>query len=130
MTITYKTNPPITSGQLNELFSAGRDEPETSDWSGVLKHSLVIICAYDGERLVGFIHIAWDGRDHAFVLDPRVHPDWRHKGIGAELVRRSADAARAAGCETLHVDFEGDLAPFYFEACGFRPTKAGIISLG
>ena len=127
--ISYKTDPSLTSADLNALFSAERDEPETSDWSGVLKHSLVVICAYDGERLVGFIHIAWDGRDHAFVLDPRVHPDWRHKGIGTELLRRSANAARAAGCETLHVDFRDDLAPFYFEACGFRSTPAGLIYL-
>jgi GNAT superfamily N-acetyltransferase len=128
MNITYKTNSPITSADLNALFSAGRDGPETSDWNPVLKQSLVYICAYDGERLVGFIHIAWDGRDHAFVLDPRVHPDWRHRGIGAELVRRSAEAARAAGCETLHVDFRPDLKPFY-DACGFRPTPAGLIGL-
>ena len=128
MSITYKTNPPITSAELNELFSAGREEAETSDWSGVLKHSLAIICAYDGERLVGFIHIAWDGRDHAFVLDPRVHPDWRHRGIGTELLRRSAEAARAAGCETLHVDFRPDLQRFY-DVCGFRSTPAGLIGL-
>jgi predicted N-acetyltransferase YhbS len=129
MPITYKVNPLIESADLNVLFSAGRDEPETSDWSNVLKHSLVVVCAYDSEHLVGFIHIAWDGRDHAFVLDPRVHPDWRHRGIGTELVRRSADTAKGAGCEILHVDFRDDLAPFYFEACGFQPTKAGLIWL-
>jgi GNAT superfamily N-acetyltransferase len=129
MMIIYKINPPLSGAVLNALFSAGRAEPETSDWSGVLRHSLVIICAYDGERLVGFIHIAWDGRDHAFVLDPRMHPDWRHQGIGSELVRRSCEAARAAGCETMHVDFRPDLAPFYFAACGFRPTPAGLIGL-
>jgi ribosomal protein S18 acetylase RimI-like enzyme len=129
VTITYKINPPVTSAELNTLFSAGRDEPEMSDWTAVLKCSLVIVSAYEGTTLVGFVHIAWDGRDHAFVLDPRVHPDWRHQGIGTELVRRSAEAAKGAGCETLHVDFRDDLAPFYFEACGFRSTKAGLIWL-
>ena len=129
MNITYKTNPSLASAELNELFSAGRDAPETSDWSSVLRHSLAVICAYDEERLVGFVHIAWDGRDHAFVLDPRVHPDLRHQGIGAELVRRSVEAARAAGCETLHADFRDELAAFYFGACRFRPTMAGLISL-
>jgi hypothetical protein len=40
-------------------------------------------------------------------------------------------------CETFapgpksscHVDFEPDLAAFYFDACGFRPTDAGLIHL-
>jgi hypothetical protein len=35
-----------------------------------------------------------------------------------------------AGCyEWLHVDFEGELRPFYFDACGFTPTTAGLIRL-
>jgi hypothetical protein len=29
----------------------------------------------------------------------------------------------------LHVDFEADLGSFYFDACGFRPTDAGLIHL-
>jgi len=27
------------------------------------------------------------------------------------------------------VDFDDDLAPFYFDACGFEPTPAGLIRL-
>jgi hypothetical protein len=36
-----------------------------------------------------------------------------------------------AGCEWLHVDFDDAtrLAGFYFDACGFRPTTAGLIHL-
>ena len=89
MNITYKTNPPLTSADLNALFSAGRHAPETSDWQPVLDHSLVYLCAYDGERLIGFANVAWDGRAHAFLLDPRVHPDLRHNRIGTQLVRAS-----------------------------------------
>jgi GNAT superfamily N-acetyltransferase len=127
--ITYKTNPPLTSADLNALFSAGRDAPETSDWKPVLEHSLVYLCAYDGERLIGFANVAWDGRVHAFLLDPRVHPDWRHSGIGTKLVALAAEAAKAAGCTVLHVDFRDDLAPFYFDSCSFKPTLAGLIHL-
>jgi GNAT superfamily N-acetyltransferase len=119
--ITYKTNPPLTS--------AGRDAPETSDWQPVLAHSLVYLCAYDGGWLIRFANVAWDGRVHAFLLDPRVHPDWRHKGIGTKLVALAAEAAKAAGCTVLHVDFRDDLAPFYFDSCSFKPTLAGLIHL-
>jgi len=75
------------------------------------------------------VNVAWDGCDHAFLLDPKVRPDHRRAGIGTELVRRAAAHAKDAGCEWLHVDFDDDLAPFYYNACGFRPTLAGLIHL-
>jgi lincosamide nucleotidyltransferase len=39
------------------------------------------------------------------------------------------EAALKRGVEWLHVDYEPHLADFY-RACGFRPTKAGLIHLG
>lgn len=78
--------------------------------------------------LVGFVNVAWDGRDHAFLLDTRVHPEERHRGIGVALVRAAARAAAEAGCEHLHVDYEASLAPFY-AACGFQPQPAGLLNL-
>lgn len=98
-----------------------------------LDHSLTWICAYDdiqpsGPQLIGFVNVAWDGGVHAFLLDTTVHPDWQRQGIGRELVRRAAEAARERGMHWLHVDFEPHLASFY-RACGFRPTEAGLICL-
>ncbi len=72
-----------------------------------------------------------DGGDHAFLLDPKVRPDHQRRGIGRELVRLAALHAGRAGCEWLEVDFDEDagLDSFYFRACGFRPTKAGLLHL-
>jgi predicted N-acetyltransferase YhbS len=83
----------------------------------------------DGGALVGFVNVAWDGGDHAFLLDTKVASEHQRQGIGAALVGRAARHAKAAGCEWLHVDFEDHLAAFYFGACGFRPTQAGLIHL-
>jgi hypothetical protein len=44
-------------------------------------------------------------------------------------VELAVEGARAAGCEWLHVDFEDHLRGFYFDACGFVPTNAGLIEL-
>jgi len=44
-------------------------------------------------------------------------------------VATAVEEARRAGCEWLHVDFEAHLRPFYFDACGFSPTEAGLIAL-
>ena len=130
--IDFRVRPPLDNEALNALFSVGfpswQTEPDTSDWQQVLGHSLTYVCAYDAGALVGFVNVAWDGRAHAFLLDTRVHPDYRRRGVGRELVRQAAEAAKSAGCEWLHVDYEDDLTPFY-EACGFRPTAAGLIRL-
>jgi ribosomal protein S18 acetylase RimI-like enzyme len=82
----------------------------------------------DGD-LVGFVNVAWDGGDHAFLIDTKVHPDHQRRGIGTELVRLAARHAREAGCEWLEVDFDDHLAPFYYDACGFARTPAGLLHL-
>jgi ribosomal protein S18 acetylase RimI-like enzyme len=79
--------------------------------------------------LMGFVNVAWDGGDHAFLLNTKVRAEYQRRGIATEVVRLAASRAQAAGCEWLHVDFEEHLAPFYFDACGFRPTLAGLIRL-
>jgi GNAT superfamily N-acetyltransferase len=135
--IDYRLNPHLTNAVLNALFSAGgigagwpswQKQPDTSDWQPVLKKSLVYVAAFIDDALVGFVNVAWDGREHAFILDTRVHPEYRHRGVGRSLIERAAAAARAAGCSVLHVDYAPELEPFY-AACGFTPTKAGIMRL-
>ncbi len=93
------------------------------------RHSVAWIGAFDGSRLVGFVHACWDGGLHAFLLDAVVHPDHQRGGVGSALVRRLIDEVRLAGCEWLHVDYEPRLAPFYESACGFAPSAAGVLRL-
>jgi predicted N-acetyltransferase YhbS len=63
------------------------------------------------------------------VLDTMVASRVGRQGIGRELVAAAVAEARAAGCEWLHVDFADHLRAFYFDACGFTPTNAGLIAL-
>ena len=77
----------------------------------------------------GLRDVAWDGGDHAFLIDTKVSPDQQRRGIGTELVRLAARRAKEAGCEWMEVDFEDGLAPFYYDACGFVPTHAGLLHL-
>jgi len=100
------------------------------DWRArVRRHSLGWVCARQDGELVGFVNVSWDGGAHAFVLDTVVAVRARRQGVGTGLVAAAAEQARAAGCEWLHVDFEDHLAGFYFQACGFTPTRAGLIRL-
>lgn len=92
-------------------------------------HSLGWCVARSGPDLVGFANVLWDGLVHAWVQDVMVASSARGAGIGTALVRAAADGARAAGCETLHVDFDDDLRAFYYDACGFTPTNGGLLAL-
>jgi len=99
-------------------------------WDQIRANSLgwVTARATDG-GVVGFVNVAWDGGGHAFLLDTKTHSVFQRKGIGTRLVALAVEHAKAAGCEWLHVDFAPELEPFYFDACGFRPTLAGLIHL-
>jgi len=134
MAITYEWRGEFTSVEANVLHAECFGHPVLTDaewdWRGQVEgHSLGRVCARDGEVLVGFVNVAWDGVVHAFVLDTMVAVRARRAGVGTRLVEMAVDVARAAGCEWLHVDFEDHLRAFYFDACGFVPTTAGLIEL-
>ena len=80
------------------------------------------------DRLIAFVKLAWDGGVHAFLLDTTVHADWQRQGIGQRLVQEALALAQARGIHWRHVDYEPHLESFY-QACGFRPTLAGLIRL-
>ncbi|NKK45797.1 GNAT family N-acetyltransferase [Rhizobium leguminosarum] len=123
-----RIDPFPSAAELNALWSAAWGTPAPRDFTPILSRGLAHIGAYHDNQLIGFVNVAWDGGIHAFILDTSVHPDMRRQGIATRLVREAARVARERGAEWLHVDFEPHLTGFY-RACGFRPTKAGLIKL-
>jgi GNAT superfamily N-acetyltransferase len=122
----------FSNEELNHLQAEWSDQavPGNDDWWGrVNRHSLGWVVQRSGATLVGFVNVAWDGGVHAFVLDTVVAKSFRRRGLATQLVAEAVRGARDAGCEWLHVDFEPHLKAFYFDACGFRPTDAGLIAL-
>jgi GNAT superfamily N-acetyltransferase len=126
--ITFKLSPPVTNEALRALRAAAWDDHSDTDFQPVLARSLVYVCAYRGGELVGFVNVATDGGQHAFLLDTTVHPHVQRQGVGTALVRQATDAARERGAVWLHVDYEPHLDGFY-RACGFRLTLGGLIRL-
>ena len=134
MAIACEWRGAFTNAEVNELhaevFRTRVYDASEWDWEDqVSRHSLGWVVARDGGRIVGFVNVPWDGLVHAWIQDTMVAPEARHRGVGTELVAVAVAEARAAGCEWLHVDFDHHLRPFYFDACGFTPTNAGLIAL-
>lgn len=132
--IDFQWRGAFTNREVNalhaEAFETRVFTDEEWDWVALTdRHSLGWVTARDGEALVGFVNVVWDGLVHAWLQDTMVAASARRRGVGVGVVRAAQAGAASAGCEWLHVDFDDNLRPFYFDACGFTPTNAGLIAL-
>ncbi len=124
----------FTNEEVNELHAEAFetrvfDESECNWQELTGDNSLGWVVARQGETLVGFVNVVWDGMTHAWIQDVMVALSSRHQGTGVRLIETARDAAKEAKCEWLHVDFDENLSAFYFDACGFEPTTAGLMNL-
>lgn len=127
--ISLVADPVLSPADLDPLWRSAWGGESGSYCEQVLPRSLAYVGAYDADRLVGFVNVAWDGGKHAFILDTCVARDMQRRGIATRLVREAARLAGERGATWLHVDFEAHLEPFY-RACGFEYTAAGLMDLG
>ncbi|MEX0666607.1 MAG: GNAT family N-acetyltransferase [Acidimicrobiia bacterium] len=134
MPVTYEWRGDFTNSEVNSLHAEAFETRvfDESEWNWeelVAKHALGWVVARDGDRLVGFVNVVWDGLVHAWIQDTMVATEAARKRIGTRLVAEARDRARDAGCEWLHVDFPDQLVPFYIDSCGFTRTNGGLIAL-
>jgi GNAT superfamily N-acetyltransferase len=134
MAVEYTWRGDFSNEEMNALHAEAfetrvYDESEWNWRDQVERHSLGWVIAREGEALLGFVNVPWDGLVHAWIQDTMVARSARHRGVGKELIAVATRGAREAGCEWLHVDFDDDLRGFYFGACGFTRTNAGLIEL-
>jgi GNAT superfamily N-acetyltransferase len=132
--ITFGWRGGFTNDEVNRLHAEAFETRvyDESEWNWqqlTAAHSLGWVVARRNGELVGFVNVLWDGLVHAWLQDTMVAAGARGEGIGRGVVEAAAEGARAAGCEILHVDFDEDLKPFYLDACGFRPSFAGLRDL-
>jgi ribosomal protein S18 acetylase RimI-like enzyme len=125
--VRYERRPDLDPPALDALFAAAWGSPKPG-YEAVFAHSFTWVAAWEGEELVGFVNVAWDGDAHFFLLDTTVHPDRQRRGIARRLVEEAIDACRGHG-EWLHVDADEELMSGFYLRCGFEPTPAGVLDL-
>ena len=122
---------PAVEALLDRVF--GRDRRSKSSYRLRADNppcpELAFAARMDG-RLVGSVQqtrvAVGDAGARALLLGPlAVEPELRGQGIGRALLRRSLDAARAAGWR--HVFLVGERA--YYEPLGFSPADAAGVSV-
>jgi len=127
--VIYTVRAELDLDELQCLFSqawGGRDKPH---YDRVLDRAFGWVAARHGDRLVGFVNMAWDGGVHFFLLDTTVHPEYQRRGIGLELVRRSIEACQGAGA-WMHVDADEELMQRLYLPAGFERSAAGTVNVG
>ena len=120
--IEYRDN--LNGLILNDLsgfFNGWPSPPSTKLFWQILKHSYVVLLAYDKaeKELAGFITAISDGVFAAFIPLLEVKPKYQRTGIGRELVVRMEK--RLIGLYSIDVVCDPEVASFY--------SKLGYISL-
>jgi ribosomal protein S18 acetylase RimI-like enzyme len=128
MPIELRIDPFPSNADLSDFWLRAWGETAERDFSRILSRSLTHVGACAEGLFVGFVNVAWDGGIHAFILNTAVDLQWRRQGIASNLVSLATDLARERGALWLHVDYEPHLEGLY-RACGFHPTRAGLIDL-
>src|SRR5439155_1752198 len=95
--IEYAWRAPVTDDEMVALVRSHGGRAVPGWWDRIRQHSLgwVTARARDG-TVVGFVNVAWDGGDHAFLLDPKTRGAFQRKGIGTRLVELAARHAKGA----------------------------------
>jgi len=93
----------------------------------------VLVADLDGEvvgmcQLIVFRHFQRRGGLCAEVESMHVHPDFRGKGIGQQLLRASVDAAKRAGCYRVQLtsNLQRPDAHRFYERHGFVASHVGF----
>ena len=122
MTIDYRDDHEIDLDQLTVLFNSAGWERRTADrdrLAQLVRGSLYVVSAWDGDRLVGFARGISDGATNAYISTVAVLPEYQKRGIGRKVIQRLV--ANRDGIQfVLHANERA--YPFYLHLdLGFEP---------
>ena len=86
-------------------------------------HSLLILAAYEGDRLLGLLRAVGDGYTVIFVQDILVYPQYQRKGVGSALLQ----ALLRRFCHVRQIELTTDDTPqtaAFYRANGFSEMSA------
>jgi len=90
----------------------------------LLRHSHLVLTAWDANKLVGFASAVSDGVLCGLVQNLVVHPDYRGTGLGTRLLRQLAATMRRQDIPCLYaLGTRGKKAGAFFRRVGFHPLN-------
>ncbi|GAK14459.1 GNAT family N-acetyltransferase [Geomicrobium sp. JCM 19039] len=77
------------------------------------------------DELIGFGYVCGMRLEHGYMEDIIVHPSYRKKGIGGQIVEALLQEARVIGLEVVTVTYDPTHESFYRRS-GFLPGGGGV----
>ncbi|MGQ7345796.1 GNAT family N-acetyltransferase [Streptococcus suis] len=124
--ITYKQDPQFDFQAVLELYaSVGwtnyTDRPTMLQKA--FEHSLLVLAAVDGDRLVGLLRAVGDGYSIVFIQDILVLPTYQRQGIGRHLLEQAV--THFPGIYQLHLLTDNtEKTRSFYEAIGFTAVDS------
>ncbi|WP_105179320.1 GNAT family N-acetyltransferase [Streptococcus suis] len=124
--ITYKQDPQLDFQAVLNLY----DSVGWTNYTGrpamlqkALEHSLFVLAAFDGDRLVGLLRAVGDGHSIVFIQDILVLPTYQRQGIGRQLLEQAITHFSVIYQLHLLTDNTEKTRSFY-EAIGFTAVDS------
>lgn len=124
--ITYKQHPQLDFPAVLELYASVGWTSYTSQpamLSKALDNSLMVLAAFDGDRLVGLLRAVGDGHSIVFIQDILVLPSYQRQGIGRRLMEQAL--AHFPSVYQLHLlTGNEEKTRAFYEALGFVTVES------
>lgn len=120
--MTIKEYSGYNQDEIMNLYSAVGWIAYTQDPDALRKgyeNSLLVLGAYDGDKLAGIIRVVGDGQTIVFVQDILVYPEYQRRGIGSDLLKAVLDRySHVRQIELVTDNTEKTIA--FYRSMGFR----------
>ena len=133
MAVSYRACKPGDIERVLELWKIGAPGGSTNTRAALetrlIRDRELFLLAWDADLLAGSLIGAWDGwRANMYRL--AVHPEYRRRGIGSELVRRVEERLRKLGSTRIYALalLDSPQAGRFWAALGYAPNS-GIEAL-
>lgn len=123
--IRYEFDAPVPAAALADLRESVGWNRMQRDLSDPRMQNTCSLCAFDGCRLIGYAAIVSNNVTDAYIQDIMVHPEYRGRGIGTQIMERLLSRLKEDGIFMVSVIYGDEaLRPFY-EKFGFYTMLCG-----
>ncbi len=128
--VDYSFERPIKPEQLQILLrqTDWADDRSLDGIQKMLDATYLVLGAWEGDRLIGFVRTITDGIYRALIDDMIVEESRRGRGIGSELMQRLIKRLSEMEIEEVFLHCGGGVVPFY-QRHGFEKSHGVVMDL-